>query len=71
MKSSMVLIVAALFIGVAESAQSSEAEDAFDVSQAALGAPIPDLSFTDTRNQPVRLSDFRGKPLVITLVYTG
>ena len=71
MKCSMVLIVAALTIGVAESARSSEAEDAFDVSQAALGAPIPDLSFTDTRNQPVRLSDFQGKPLVITLVYTG
>lgn len=30
-----------------------------------LGQPAPDFELTDTRGQNVRLSDFRGKPVVL------
>lgn len=66
-----VLFLAALLAGQAVASPPSQADDPFDVSRAALGGQIPDISFVDTGNQPVRLSEFEGKPLIISLVYTG
>lgn len=40
-------------------------------SQAAIGRPLGDYAFLDTRRRPVRLADFRGKPLVVNLVFTA
>mgnify|MGYP003656111264 CR=1 FL=1 len=48
-----------------------EQADALQVSGSALGRKLPDYSFRDTGQRLVRLSDFRGKPLVISLVYTS
>ncbi len=45
--------------------------EALRISQAALGNRLDDHAFRDTRNQPVQLSDLRGKPLILSLVYTG
>lgn len=36
-----------------------------------MGGSLPDLAFTDTKGSRVRLADFRGKPLLVTLLYTG
>lgn len=44
---------------------------ALRISEAAVGRTLGDYTFTDTLNRPVRLADFRGKPLVISLVYTA
>ena len=38
--------------------------------QVAIGAPMPDFTLTDQRNQPVRLSDFRGKVVAVDFIYT-
>ncbi|KAB2850922.1 MAG: SCO family protein [Hyphomicrobiaceae bacterium] len=48
-----------------------KAENAVRLSQSALGNRLPELTFTGTEGQSVRLSDYRGKPLLISLVYTG
>ena len=45
--------------------------DALAVSQAALGRKIGGYVFQSTRGMPVSLSDFRGRPLVISLIYTS
>ena len=71
MKSLAVLFIAALLVGQAAAQSSAETDDPFDVSQAALGGSLPNIAFVDTENRPVRLADFNGKPLVVSLVYTG
>lgn len=40
------------------------------ISQAAIGNQIGDYSFLDRSGRTVRLSDYRGKPLVISMIYT-
>ena len=40
-------------------------------SQAAIGRPLLDVSMRDHTGKPVRFSDFAGKPLLVSLVYTG
>jgi protein SCO1/2 len=36
-----------------------------------LGRTLPNLTFTSSRGRQVALAGFRGKPLLVTLVYTG
>jgi protein SCO1 len=45
--------------------------EALRVGQAAIGRQLADHRFVDSAQQPVRLADFRGKPLVVSLVYTS
>src|SRR4030066_2503322 len=40
------------------------------ISQAAVGNQLGDYAFLDRSGRPVRLSDYRGKPLVISMIYT-
>lgn len=40
------------------------------ISQAAIGNQIGDYTFLDRNGRTVRLSDYRGKPLVISMIYT-
>jgi len=40
-------------------------------SEAAIGRTPADYRFVDSRERPVRLSDFRGKPLIVNLIYTS
>jgi len=54
------------------SAQDTErAQELLKMSEEAKGRALPDIVFTDTEGQTVRLSDYRGKPLLVTLIYTG
>jgi len=48
-----------------------DVERAFRTSQAAEGRTLGDFAFTDSAGRAVRLSDFRGRPLVVSFVYTG
>lgn len=58
-------------VGVASTAPDSRMEQAVRTSQAAIGRTVGDWSFTDHTGRPVRSTDFRGKPLVVSFVYTG
>lgn len=41
------------------------------ISEAAIGRTLSDYRFVDSRERPVRLSGFRGKPLIVNLIYTS
>ncbi|HTS52458.1 MAG TPA: SCO family protein [Burkholderiales bacterium] len=47
------------------------AELAFKTSQTAVGTAIGDYTLLNADGKPVRLSSFRGKPLLINFIYTG
>lgn len=40
-------------------------------AEAALGRPVSDFAFRNGKGHPVKISDFRGRPFVVSLVYTG
>jgi protein SCO1/2 len=40
-------------------------------SQAVIGQRIGDYTLTDANGEPVRLASYRGKPLIVSFVYTG
>ncbi|RME35171.1 MAG: SCO family protein [Gammaproteobacteria bacterium] len=40
-------------------------------SQAAIGHPLGDYRLIDSDGNPVQLADFRGRPLILSLVYTS
>ena len=46
-------------------------DQALRVSQAAIGRTLSDYTFLNRNHQEVRISDFRGKPLVVSLIYTS
>jgi len=48
-----------------------ERKDALATSQAAIGQLLGSHQFQNTHGQPVDLNDYRGKPLVISLIFTS
>ncbi|HMN20436.1 MAG TPA: SCO family protein [Ottowia sp.] len=44
---------------------------AVELANAALGRTVPDIEMRDRRDRPVRLSAYRGKPLLVSFIYTG
>lgn len=44
---------------------------ALQASQAVVGRQISDFTLLDRAGQPVRLSQYRGKPLLVSFIYTG
>lgn len=71
------LCVAAAVAGAGEPAPAEvqpaafEAGTALAASQAAIGRELPPLTFTDQHGRPLSLAEFRGRPLVISPVYTS
>jgi protein SCO1/2 len=54
-----------------ESLAALDTEGAIAYSQAAIGREVGDHAFRDTGLRNVHLSDYKGKPLVVNLIYTG
>ncbi len=54
-------------------AERSRLDDAsaLALSQDAIGREVADHGFINAHNRSVRLSDYRGKPLVVSLIYTS
>ena len=46
-------------------------DSALRTSQAAIGRRLSDYAFLNRRNEVVRIGDFRGRPLLVSLVYTS
>jgi protein SCO1/2 len=44
---------------------------ALRASQAVVGRPIGDFTLLDREGRPVRLAAYRGKPLLVSFIYTG
>lgn len=45
--------------------------EALRLGQAAIGRMVPDLVLLDRQGRPVRLASYRGKPLLVSFIYTG
>lgn len=45
--------------------------EALRLGDAAVGRETPDLALRDRQGKPVRLSSYRGKPLLVSFIYTG
>ncbi len=57
-----------------DSAKAPRAPDyqrAVTTSQAAIGRPVADIRLRDSNGKDVRLRDYQGRPLLVSLVYTG
>ena len=46
-------------------------DDALRISQAAIGRSVAGHTLLDRAGRPVRLSAYRGKPLLVSFIYTG
>lgn len=67
------LAVLLLLIGAhaAHAQDTNRTQAALRTSRAALGQVLPEVVLTDPKGGAVALSSFRGKPLLVTLVYTS
>ncbi len=65
-------LVAILIAGApAQASQQSPEDEAVALSEAAIGNVLPPLVFTDIEGKRVTLSGMRGKPVLVSMVYTG
>jgi len=55
----------------AETAEEYDRDQALAISQAAVGKPLADLTFRDVRGQSFEIAALKGKPLVVSLIYTS
>lgn len=46
-------------------------DDALEISQAAIGRQLVNLEFTDSFGKPVKLADYMGRPLLVSLIFTS
>lgn len=53
------------------SASPLDPQKVLSFSQSVIGKPVGDYVFTDRSGNKVRLSRYRGKPLLVSFVYTG
>ncbi|MFQ5581655.1 MAG: SCO family protein [Mariprofundaceae bacterium] len=54
-----------------ENSPSFDDDEALKISQAAIGRSIDSFTLLDRNGREVRLADFRGKPLIVSLIYTA
>jgi protein SCO1 len=45
--------------------------EALAAGRAVIGQEVPDYTLLDRQGRPVRLSSYRGKPLLVSFIYTG
>jgi protein SCO1/2 len=65
------LVAGVLFAQPLPAGATLDAQRALDASQRALGRTLGDYALTATDGRAVRTSELRGKPLVVSFVYTG
>ena len=69
------LLLAALIVataaGAADGAGALDEKEALRASQAVIGSAVPDHALLDRDGRPLRLSSYRGKPLLVSFIYTG
>jgi protein SCO1 len=67
----ILLISGLLFAQGLPAGSTLDPRAAVERSQAVIGKHIGDYTLTDIDGQPVRLASYRGKPLIVSFVYTG
>jgi len=51
--------------------ESFDEAEALAISEASIGSPLGRYAFVDSQNKARPLADFIGRPLIISLIYTG
>lgn len=54
-----------------EKSGAYDADHALQVSQSAVGSSLQDFRFYDSQGHPVSLSKYRGRPLLISMIFTS
>jgi protein SCO1/2 len=68
----LAIAAACLAAGLSSAAMADARTDAaLQVSLGAIGSRVPDLGFQDADGNRIALADLRGKPLLVTLIYTS
>ena len=78
----LVLLLAAATVAAAAAPSPPEASapssvpalderSALRAGEAVVGQVVPDFTLLDRQGRPVRLSSYRGKPLLVSFIYTG
>ena len=74
----VIAIVLAALLSLPAFAQSEkntksayDADNALEISQSALGRSLQDFKFYDSQGRPVSLSKYRGRPLLISMIFTS
>jgi protein SCO1/2 len=70
-KAALLGLVACVGMSLTAGADPIDPEQALRLSQAAIGRTIGDYHFTDQDNRPLDLARLRGRPLVISFIYTS
>jgi protein SCO1/2 len=65
------LVAGLLFANTAPSGGALDPSKALAISQTAIGKELGDYTLASGRGAPVRLAEYRGKPLVVSFIYTG
>ena len=73
---SCVLLLLSVVAGVTAGHAATDTQDldrgaALDISQAAIGRALGEFTLRDTSGQPFALDSLRGKPLVVSMIYTS
>jgi protein SCO1/2 len=71
MRKAAALLLAAPLLAMAQEVATLDAADAVRASRAVVGHTIADETLLDRDGQPVPLASYRGKPLLVSFVYTG
>jgi protein SCO1/2 len=67
----LILLPALLPAQAAQQVANYDGDSAIEISQAAIGNKLGDYRLYDQQGQPVNLSDYRGKPLLISMIFTS
>lgn len=72
-KSSRLAFLVALLIGLSATADNGplDPDEAYRASQDAVGRSVGDYRFVNQDGQPVQIAQFRGRPLLISYIYTN
>jgi protein SCO1/2 len=71
--SSLIAVAWLVVASVAAQAEvaAPDSAKAIELSQSVIGTRVADYAFTDSRGRALKLSDYRGKPLLVNFVYAG
>jgi protein SCO1/2 len=65
------LVLAAACLSSRAAVPALDEREALRAGEAAIGRTVPDFTLQDREGRPVRLADYRGKPLLVSFIYTG
>jgi protein SCO1/2 len=68
---SLMTATAAPYAQAGDGDEAYDADSALATSQAAIGRSLGDLMFLDRQGREVKLSDYQGRPLLISMIFTS